>query len=51
MISSFWGLVVITCLVWYSTITIYVSIRGAMDIKRMLARLEALRHETEEEQA
>jgi hypothetical protein len=27
------------CVVWYSTITIYVAIKGAGDIKEMLARL------------
>jgi hypothetical protein len=34
-----WLGVVIACLVWYSTITIYVAVRGAFDIKHMLARL------------
>ena len=36
---TFWSLLAIACLVWYSTITIYVAIRGAIDIKHMLARL------------
>jgi hypothetical protein len=27
------------CVVWYSTITVYVAIRGAADIKEMLTRL------------
>ncbi len=27
------------CVIWYSTITIYVAIKGAGDIKQMLARL------------
>jgi hypothetical protein len=27
------------CIVWYSTITIYVSVKGAADIRHMLARL------------
>ncbi len=27
------------CVVWYSTITVYVAIRGAADIKEMLKRL------------
>jgi len=35
----FWGLLTIACLVWYSTITIYVSIKGAGDIRDMLRRL------------
>ena len=36
----FWLLITTACVVWYSTITVYVAIRGAMDIKHMLARLE-----------
>lgn len=35
----FWGLLTLAVLVWYSTITIYVGIRGAFDIKHMLATL------------
>jgi len=27
------------CVIWYSTITVYVAIKGAGDIKSMLARL------------
>lgn len=37
----FWGLMTIACVVWYSTITIYVAIKGAMDIKAMLTHLDA----------
>ncbi len=39
----FWALLLAACLVWYSTVTIYVAIRGAFDIKHMLARLAAMR--------
>ena len=35
----FWYLLVVAVMIWYSTITIYVAIRGALDIKQMLARL------------
>lgn len=35
----FWGVLTLACLVWYSTITIYVAIRGADDIRQMLRRL------------
>lgn len=35
----FWHLLTLACVVWYSTITVYVSIRGAGDIKQMLTRL------------
>ena len=27
------------CVVWYSTVTVYVAIKGASDIRNMLARL------------
>jgi hypothetical protein len=37
----FWGALTVVCVVWYSTITIYVAIKGAKDIKNMLARLDA----------
>jgi hypothetical protein len=35
----FWWLLVMASVVWYSTITVYVAIRGAADIKEMLTRL------------
>ena len=37
-----WLALVAGCLVWYSTVTIYVAIKGVTDIRRMLARLEDL---------
>ena len=37
---SFWGLLAWACLVWYSTLTIYVAFKGAFDIKTMLAELK-----------
>jgi hypothetical protein len=45
MAVTFWLLIVIAVMIWYSTVTIYVSIRGALDIKHMLRRLEAMREE------
>lgn len=27
------------CVVWYSTVTVYVAIKGVADIRNMLARL------------
>jgi hypothetical protein len=35
----FWFLLTIACLAWYSLITIYVAVRGTVDVKTMLARL------------
>src|SRR5262249_14019395 len=38
----FWLLLTAACVVWYSTITVYVAIKGAADIKHMLARLASI---------
>jgi hypothetical protein len=45
----FWWSLTAACVVWYSTITIYVSIKGAADIKNMLKRLDATREREEAE--
>ena len=37
---SFWFLLIWACVVWYSTITIYVSVKGALDIQQMLRDLK-----------
>jgi len=37
----FWGLLTLAVLGWYSTITVYVGIRGAFDIRHMLRKLKA----------
>ncbi len=37
---SIWFTVVWLCVIWYSTITVYVSIKGVLDIRQMLARLK-----------
>jgi hypothetical protein len=44
----FWLLLTIACVVWYSTITVYVAFKGAIDIKNMLARLEATKKQEAE---
>jgi hypothetical protein len=36
----FWGLLTLAVLGWYSTITIYIGIRGLVDIKHMLHNLK-----------
>jgi len=43
MISAerFWWLLTIFAVGWYMTVTVYVAIRGALDIRRMLAHLES----------
>ena len=35
----FWWLMTMACVVWYSTVTVYVAIKGVADIRNMLARL------------
>ncbi len=42
----FWAALTIACVVWYSTITVYVAIKGAFDIKHMLARLSGAARST-----
>ncbi|HEY2572919.1 MAG TPA: hypothetical protein VGH65_02580 [Verrucomicrobiaceae bacterium] len=37
----FWKSLTVAALVWYSTITVYVTIKGAADIKEMIRRLSA----------
>ena len=34
-----WGFIVFGCLAWYSLVSIYIAIYGALDIKTMLAHL------------
>ena len=41
----FWWLLTAAVLVWYSTVAIYVAIKGALDIKHMFARLKAAKDE------
>ncbi len=42
---TFWWCVTVACLVWFSTITVYVAIRGGYDIKHMLHRLKPTEHD------
>ena len=41
--NGFWLVVAIACTLWYSTVTIYVTIQGARDIRGMLERLGSTR--------
>jgi len=43
----FWGALTLAVLGWYSTVTVYVAIRGAVDIKHMLRTLAAQHREPE----
>ena len=44
----FWWALSMACVIWYSTVTIYVAIKGARDIRNMLARLDTIRKEEAE---
>jgi hypothetical protein len=37
---AIWTVVAAACMIWYSTITIYVAWRGGFDIKNMLKKLD-----------
>jgi hypothetical protein len=44
----FWWSVTAAVIVWYSTITIYVAVKGTIDIKHMFASLRARASSTDE---
>jgi len=37
---GFWLILTVAVLVWYGTVTVYVAVRGALDVKGMLAQLK-----------
>lgn len=39
-----WLTLVVACVVWYSTITLYVAVKGARDIRQMLRDLKERRN-------
>ena len=39
--QGIWLVLTMACVIWYSTMTVYVAIRGVADIKGMLKRLAA----------
>lgn len=48
MSHPFWFSLMIACLVWYSTVTVYVAIRGSFDIRSMLDHLKNGANENEQ---
>ena len=38
--EGFWWALTMAAVAWYSTVTVYVAVRGAIDIRSMLRRLE-----------
>ena len=43
----FWYALSLAALIWYSSVTVYVAIKGVADIKTMLARLSEKQGEDE----
>jgi hypothetical protein len=41
--TTFWWLLMMAVMLWYSTVTVYVAIRGSVDVKHMLRALEEKR--------
>jgi hypothetical protein len=37
----FWWILTIACVLWYTFVTVYVTIRGAADIRTMLKHLSS----------
>jgi hypothetical protein len=35
----FWWLTTMACIAWYSTVTVYVAVKGLADVRNMLSRL------------
>ena len=44
---GFWFFLTLACVAWYSTITIYVSIKGGIDIGEMLRSLKRRQRDDE----
>lgn len=38
--STFWWLLMMVVVAWYSVVTVYVAVRGAVDVRHMLRALE-----------
>ena len=44
----FWAVIMVAVVVWYSTVTVYVAVKGVADIKGMLGRLQKINEEDAE---
>lgn len=38
--TTFWGILLAACLIWYASVTLYVAFKGAKDIRTMLDHLK-----------
>jgi hypothetical protein len=41
----FWWTLMLAVILWYSTVTVYVAVRGTLDIRGMLRRLAERHHD------
>jgi len=41
LLQWFWWVVAMACVIWYIVMTLYVGVRGAIDIRTMLRNLSA----------
>jgi hypothetical protein len=49
MLELFWKYLLYACLAWYTCVTLYVAVRGAIDIRNMLRNLANPEHRKAEE--
>lgn len=49
MAKTFWLILTVAAIVWYSIVTVYVAIKGAGDIREMLASLSENSNGNDEE--
>jgi hypothetical protein len=43
--QPFWWVLTAACLVWYTTVTVWIAVKGVADIRAMLRRLKDGRRE------
>ena len=48
-IVTVWLILTVACLLWYSTMTVYVAVRAAWDISNMFVRLQSARDQTHQQ--
>jgi hypothetical protein len=39
-VKLFWLFLTIACLAWYSTVTVYIALRGGREVREMLKRFK-----------
>lgn len=49
--QNFWFVMAIACLLWYTVLTLYVSVKGGFDIKSMLKKLSSKQQDEKENES